>query len=394
MSSPLTTQRVNAIVSSHTMSSSRIRSSNAPRTVSRPSAAGTPSQHASAVELPPYKKPSHPLDQEATRQLRELQGRNLVDVKRHNNQAKDKIRIAAEGVNDMLREHSQYMARRKKKWNAGKSLDDKEEEERSMAKLQDQVNDATTKLELSMRSIIDADMATQRIDETLDWLRQNAPRQLEDEYNTQMTQRATQRQSQMESQPRQNGDGDDNASAAEELDVQTPGPTPLDGSRVSLTGISELFTTRQQQQKDIYTSTSLTARYARNNDYRDFKRIVHDAKHGEEGPALAHEDHWFSEEGSPAHGVTNTQRDFEDDDDIVMSKATFSTKCPLTLRQLNDPITSTKCPHSYEKATMLEYIRVNRAGVTCPVTGCDQVGFRLLYQPGCPSLTFCHVVPH
>jgi hypothetical protein len=370
----------------HHKMTSRIRNSNAPRTVSRPSAAGTPSQYGDDA-LPPYKKPSHPLDHEATRQLRELQGRNLVDVKRHNNQAKEKIRSAAEGVNDMLREHSEYMARRKKKWEAGKSLDDKEEEERMMAKLQDQVEDATTKLEESMRAVIDAGMATQRIDETLDWLRQNAPRQLEDEYNTHMTQQATQRQSQAESQQRQDADGDEDTTAAEDLDVQTPGPTPLDGSRVSLTGVSELFTTRQRQQKDTYTSMSLTARYARNNDYRDFKRIVHDAKHGEEGPALAHEDYWFMEAGSPAPGVTNTQQGgFEDDDDIVVAKASFSTRCPLTFQQFKEPVTSTKCPHTFEKYAILEMIRTGRAGgIGCPVTGCDQVSHILvkLYKSFC-----------
>jgi hypothetical protein len=369
--------------------SHRIRQSTARPTASRPSAAATPRRNVQD-ELPPYKKPSHPLDGDATRQLRELQGRNLNDVKRHNKQAMETITATAESVNDMLREHSEYIARRQKKWDAGKSLDDKEDEERAMEKLQERVEEATARLEESMRAVIDSGVATQRIDETLDWLRQNAPKQLEDEYQSQMTQRASQRQSQTQSRRRrtQDEDGDEDMSATEEPDdAPTPGPTPLDGTRVSLTGVTELFTTRQQRQKDAYTSLSLTARYARNNEYRDFKRIVHDAKYGDTGPTLGHEDTWFTETGSPAPGITDTQRgDFDSDDDIIMDKATISTRCPITFQQYKEPYTSTKCPHTFERNAIMEMIRAssNLVGsggpggrgmkaVSCPVTGCDKV---------------------
>jgi hypothetical protein len=362
--------------------SRRIRSSNARPTASRHSIATTPSRIA-ADELPTYKKPSHPLDLDATRQLRELQGRNLNDVKRHNKQALETITSTAESVNDMLREHSDYIARRQKKWGAGKGLDDREDEERAMEELRERVEEATTKLEESMRAVIDSGVAAQRIDETLDWLRQHAPKHLEDEYTTQMTQR-TQRQSQMDSQRRhtQNADGDQDSAEEELDDGPTPGPTPLDSTRITLTGVGEHFADRQQRQKDIYTSLTLTARYARNNEYRDFKRIVHDAKYGDAGPTLGHEDTWFTETGSPAPGITNTQRGaFDDDDDIIMDKATISTRCPITFQQFKEPVTSTKCPHTFERNAIVDMIRTSGGGprgpgtrtVRCPVTGCDQV---------------------
>jgi hypothetical protein len=361
--------------------SHRIRQSNARPTASRQSVASIPRRN-QTDELPPYKKPSYPLDLEAARQLRELQGHNLNDVKRHNKQAVETITSTAENVNDMLREHSEYIVRRQKKWDAGKNLDDREAEEEAMKDLQDRVEEATAKLEESMRAVIDSGIAAQRIDDTLDWLRQNAPKQLEDEYQTQMSQRATQRQSQIDSQRLQ--DGDEDASDQGLDDGPTPGPTPLDSTRVTLTGVSELFLDRQQRQKDAYTSLSLTARYARSNEYRDFKRIVHDAKYGDAGPVLGHEDTWFTETGSPAPGITNTQRgDFEDDDDIIMDKATISTRCPLTFQQFKEPYTSTKCPHTFEKNAIVEMIRTSghatgpggrQKAVSCPVTGCDQVG--------------------
>ena len=349
--------------------------------------------HTETDKLPPYRKPSHPLNNEATRQLRELQGRSLNDIKRHNEQATVIITSSAENVNDMLRDHALYLERRQKKWDTGRNLDEREEEEQEMKNLQEKVDEATVKLEESIRAVIDSRAATQRIDETLDWLRQNAPKQLEEEYQTQRTQRATQRQlqSQAGSQPQRNQgpDGSAEMNSDEEIDeAPTPGPTPLDGSRIALTGPSELFVARMQNQKDTYTALSLTARYARNNTYRDFKRLIHDAKYHDDAPPLGHEDTWFTETGSPAPGVTDgTQRgEFDDDDDIVVDKATISTRCPITFQQFKEPYTSTKCPHTFEKNAIIDMIRTSGQrlggtgqrgsgvpGIACPVPGCAQV---------------------
>jgi hypothetical protein len=164
-------------------------------------------------------------------------------------------------------------------------------------------------------------------------------------------------------------------------DGPTPGPTPLDGSRVALTGASELFAARIQREKDAYTARSHTSRYARNNDYRDFKRTVHDAKFGDDGPVLGHEDTWFTESGSPAPGITDTTQrgEFDDDDDIVVDRATVSTRCPITYQQFKEPYSSNKCPHTFEKNAILDMIRKGphrvdgQKAVECPVNGCDKV---------------------
>lgn len=365
--------------------SSRIRSSTARPTASRAPVTSTPSRNVTSDALPPYKKPSHPLDPNATRQLREIQGRELNNVKRHNKQATDNIRSAAESVNDMLREHSEYMAKRQKKWIAGKSLEAREAEEEDFEELEKNVEEATAKLEESMRAVIDSSMGVQRLDETLDWLRQNAPQQLEAQYNTQMTQRATQQQSEAASQTQRARDEDgDETMQDNEPDAPTPGPTPLDGTRVALTGASELYSNRMQRGKDTYMALSYTARYARNNDYRDYKRIVHDAKYGDDGPVLGHEDTWFTEMDTPAPGITNTQAGaLDDDDDIVMDRATISTRCPLTFQSFKEPYTSTKCPHTFEKNAILDFIRSqgrNVPSVECPVTGCDKVSFSTIHS--------------
>ncbi|KAL6153843.1 hypothetical protein ACJQWK_02061 [Exserohilum turcicum] len=374
--------------------SSRTRHSTARPTPSRQSVASTPSRNASADTLPPYKKPSHPLDAEATRALRELQGRSLNEVKTQSKQAAAAIAASAENINDMLRDHAEYMARRKKKWDAGKNLEDKDKEEREMEELRLRVDEATAKLEESMRAVIDSGVAAQRIDDMLEWLRINAPTTLEDEYRTQMTQR--QSQTQADSQRRRRTQHEDSDGDIDMDEGPTPGPTPLDGSRIALTGTSELFASRIQRDKDAYTSLSLTARYARNNDYRDFKRLVHDAKYGDHGPVLGHEDTWFTEAGSPAPGITNRTEggEFDDDDDIVVDRATISTRCPITYQQFKEPYSSNKCPHTFEKNAILEMIRhgPHRVGqhraVDCPVSGCMQV------RPAAPFALFAYDTRH
>ena len=354
--------------------SSRSRQSRVGATSSRQSVAATPGltqQHA----LLAYKKPSHPLDGEAQRALRELNGATLTSVKKHNKEAIITIRSTAEGVNDMLSDHQRYFKGRSKKWEAGKKLDEKEDEEAIMEDLQQKVDDATAKLEESLRTVIDSSVAAQRIEAALEWLRQNAPRQIEEEYESQLTQRATQRrQTQIEA-------GEEH----EDLDEgPTPGPTPLDRSQLALTGSVEMFNDRMTREQDNYTRLSLTARYARHNEYRDFKRVVHDARHGDTVP-LGHEDTWFTESGEPALGVTQVVN--EDEDDIVIDREKVSTKCPITFQTLKEPYTSTKCggrgggQHTFEKSAILDMIRTSgshygsggKKSVACPISGCDNV---------------------
>lgn len=340
-----------------------------------------------ALELPPYKKPSHPLNDLAQQRLRTLNNRDITHLKEHNQKAAKLITDAAGLINDKLRERDEDTAKRRKRWEKGIDNEDQDAEEEKLTKLQKKVDEATKQLEKSMRAVIDGGIAAQRIQESLEWLRQNAPRQLAEEYQTQMSQQQTERQSQSQRRRRtQDEDGDedmDNDEDDEEPEGPTPGPTPLDGSRPVLTSPTDLFTDRMTRKKNEYTSLALGTRYSSNNDYIGFRKMVHDAKYQDDRP-LPHPDTWFTETGSPAPGITNA-RD-ADDDDIVMDRATISTRCPLTFQQFKEPYSSGKCPHTFEKNAILEMIRrsntrlgggAGRGGeraVECPVTGCSQVG--------------------
>jgi hypothetical protein len=364
---------------------SRNRLSTRP-TPSRSSVVPTPARRTAAPpdELPPHIKPSHPLNQRAQDQLRTLNGRSITYLKEQNTKAAEVITNAAGGVNDKLREREEWTEKRRKWWEKGLDVENREGDEERLARFKDQVDEMTKQLEESMRAVIDGTEAAQRIEQSLVWLRDNAPGQLEREYQTQMTQQETQRETQRLSQSQrrrrtQDSDGDvDMEEEDDEPEGPTPGPTPLDGSRPILTGVSELFVDRQTRKKDEYTSISLGGRYSKNNAYIGFKRMVHDAKF-QEMRALPHADTWFQEGGSPAPGVTHPGN--SDDDDIVMDREKISTRCPLTFQTFKEPWTSTKCPHTFEKSAILGMIMASNVrlgggggrAVQCPMSGCDQV---------------------
>ena len=46
-----------------------------------------------------------------------------------------------------------------------------------------------------------------------------------------------------------------------------------------------------------------------------------------------------------------------------------SITCPITRKQMVQPVRSKKCNHSYEKAAIVQLIR-NRQRAHCPVAGC------------------------
>lgn len=121
----------------------------------------------------------------------------------------------------------------------------------------------------------------------------------------------------------------------------------------------------------------MASRYASNNDYIGFYRMVHDAKFpNDEAPPLPHSSTWFQHMEDPnatsaaqdASGPRNTRsrrESSESDDDIAIERERISIKCPLTLLPYQDPVTSTKCPHSFEREAI--YDMIARSGMQIPV---------------------------
>lgn len=151
------------------------------------------------------------------------------------------------------------------------------------------------------------------------------------------------------------------------------------------------------------------SRYATHNNYVGFKRIVHDALHpGDDAPPVPHPDTWFPESphaSNSGQARTRNARNHHQtdadlsDDDIAIAREKTSLKCPITLLPFRDPVTSKKCPHSFEKEAILSMISQSGArvggmrrgegerAVKCPV--CEQVcEYSLSLATSCPKPFF------
>lgn len=334
---------------------------------------------AGSTTLPTYEPPSFSLTQNAQRALAQLSHtHSLKKLDEHLNDAQATVSIAAADINDRVSKSAANSRKRKaREEENGVQSSAAEDAEKSLEELREKVERMTQRMEESMRKLIDGQHGVQSIKDsvnsTAEHVRANASTQASTQARTQ-----TQRRRTME-------DGEDE----DDEDYQDFEPTdPAAGTQGQPSAI-EKFKHDLETAKTRYQSYSMAARYAQNNDYINFKRVVHDAEHHDDGVPLANPSEWFPEEGErPAPGVTTRRAraeegDADSDDDIAVSKATISTKCPLTLQEFKNPLTSTKCPHSFEKEAILQMISQAQArpvnggrpeeAVQCPVSGCSKL---------------------
>ena len=107
--------------------------------------------------------------------------------------------------------------------------------------------------------------------------------------------------------------------------------------------------------------------YAQNNDYVGFKKLVYDAQFpGDDAPPMPHSSTWFSDQPSnnpDSHtgraGAGSGTQPADSDDELTVASERVSTKCPITLLPMKDPVTSTKCPHSFEREAILSMINAS-----------------------------------
>ncbi|KAK5736643.1 hypothetical protein LTR17_007300 [Elasticomyces elasticus] len=326
--------------------------------------------------LPEYEPPTFSLTPAAQRQISELmRSRNLEKLNKHLEDAQLAIGHAAADINDRLTQGRKTYAKRKRPNAEPSSQDDEaatanddEEAARNLAELERKVMAMTSRMEESMRKMIDSKAGVEHITNSL--------AQTHDDARMNATQAATQ-QARPQRRTRRNS-----ASGSEDEDedeVQPFTPTDPSGGTQPQTAPVEVFRKNLEDAKTRYQSTSLSARYARNEDYVQFKQMIHDAQNpGEELPPPDPRT-FFPEEGEqPAPGVTSTRRgqdaEEDSDDDIAISRATISTKCPLTLRTFEDPLSSKLCSHTFEASAITELLRNSptRGSVQCPCGGCRE----------------------
>lgn len=73
--------------------------------------------------------------------------------------------------------------------------------------------------------------------------------------------------------------------------------------------------------------------------------------------------------------------DEDEDSDLEIAQEKQSYQCPLTMKIFETPVTSTVCPHSYEKLAIEDYLKQSGGKAGCPVTGCSQTLTLAVLEP-------------
>ena len=339
-------------------------------------ARGRPSATASRREptaLPEYQPPGHPLNLTAQSAIRDLPRAHKLDsLKSRLRAANHHLTESAAEINDRYQDkHAQHEKRKAKRAVALSSQESNEEAERELDEMRLATEEMTARLEAGVRKVIDSGEQVKGVEEALRELDANITAGRGVVASTQSTLGA----SQFIQSKRRRGDVEDD-----------------DEDEEMGEGAVQVLKQKIWGHQAAYQASSMTDRYASHNDYVGFKKIVHDAHYpDEEAPPMPHASTWFGEaagtQSSSNGGPRETQPD--SDDDLIMASERISVKCPITLTEMKDPVSSTKCPHNFEKQAILEMIstsdlrvggdgrRGGEKAMRCPVGGCDVVRKRI-----------------
>ncbi|KIX03879.1 uncharacterized protein Z518_07432 [Rhinocladiella mackenziei CBS 650.93] len=308
---------------------------------------------------------SQPLNDKALSSLQDLIHENRQDQKLH-----DRLALAVQHLTDVTGVLNDRGYERKVKYakeHARREEYHEEEDDeaaRAHQAFQAKVESLTKKMDVSIRAIIDDQIWLEDLPDILRHTvnkAQNPTLSQQTEHNQSPTPIHSTRQS--------NGDGDMDADGdATELDESNRDQKPIFPSIVNPADTPHMLLVEALQKRSRdWASKSLTEKYAYNNSYKGFYRVLFDAKHpGESAPPMPNERLWFAaEEGRE---VISSQRQRpgsheadddgdEEDDEIEIASEKVRLKCPITLLPYVDPVTSARCNHSYEKTAIQEILQ-------------------------------------
>ncbi|TEY46981.1 hypothetical protein BOTCAL_0309g00100 [Botryotinia calthae] len=311
-----------------------------------------PSNPNESIPFPEYTPPKCPLSADAQRAISNIRTHNnSAKIKKHLSQAIRNITDTTVANNDRIWERKRQVEK-----NARKRQRDGQDDEEILAEHKDleihtkhlakKVNIWTEQAELAMRVLIDKGDEVERNDLVV----QDVCNRL-DEVNPAPPIRRTRGQEDEEEKQ--------------------------DGVAIS---VVELFDKIKEEYRSKYEAESMTKRYASNNDYKSFKRVVHDSLHPDGDLPLPKESTWFpSDRRHPSTQANGQVEDEPSDDEIVIERVVKDLKCPLTFAIFRFPYTNNKCNHSFEKEAIIEYHgknATNQGGqrvVKCPAIGCENL---------------------
>ncbi|KIW93236.1 uncharacterized protein Z519_05841 [Cladophialophora bantiana CBS 173.52] len=329
-----------------------------------------------------------PLNDEALFLLGQLQQERDREMK-----VREYLKRAAERLTDITGElndraylykirHSKIIARRIDARGTENAAEDNTEADARYEEFQQRVAALTKRMDLSIRGVID-DMAwLAKYPETLKTVVEKAHDTTEEQRSNSQTASPTPLR-----RTRQRAIVDDGYSGDEEQERTEPRSSPRRARQISLfpriqpvdTPHIQLSTALTQQSR-AWASKTLTERYARNNDYRGWYRVLYDANNpGESAPPMPDESLWFAaEEGrgslSSSHRLRRrhaldrrsrgtSEAGSSDDNDLEIAAEKTRLKCPITLLPYVDPVTSKNCNHSYERDAILSMLTTSTSFV-------------------------------
>ncbi|KAL8719562.1 MAG: hypothetical protein Q9225_003436 [Loekoesia sp. 1 TL-2023] len=362
---------------------------------SRPSAS-TSRQTSRPAILPSYQPLTHQLDPSGEHALRNLPTtHSLNDLKRRLQTAVNHLTEVTGDLNDQYQvrkaDYEKRKARRAARardFESSQGGDDVDEEgDQRMEDSWRHADEWTAKMEEKTREVIDVQARMADGETALKQLNANVA---QGRTATQSTLGASQHQSRSQRQQRsrrgqrENGDGEEEDEDGNETENDNEG---------TFTGPSPLtaFKTKLSASESAYASLSLKDRYASHNDYIGFRKIVHDARHPNDDTPLPHPSTWFppsdhvgaqSDRHSRSASATVPPQDSDSDADIQIAREKRSIRCPLTLLPMHDPLTSTLCPHSFEKSAILSMLDASTVEANA-VPGIKGSGEKAMKCPEC-----------
>ena len=307
----------------------------------------------SATELPPHEDSSFSLTDIARRELNKLvTERNTSTYKNHLGKSIDFLGTSVDSLFETYLIQKQNVENRKRKRVANRTepTADDVRLEAHLLSLETQIEKLSTESEEAIREIVDYRYGLEDEGQILN-----------DLYARSMT------------EPLAGGHHHNVEPDEEDQKVQQPPANVLKNYHL-----------HQQEKEGEYADLTVLERYAKNNDYINFKRIWHDAAVGEEGPPLPDASRWFNNANKPVLTMPwgqggNTGLDEDDqvsDDDIAIEREILSLKCPLSLKSMEEPFSSKICNHTFERQAIWEYLS-DGGDKQCPQTGCSRVSLSL-----------------
>ncbi|KAK4860869.1 hypothetical protein LT330_004600 [Penicillium expansum] len=345
--------------------------------------------HTEATPLPEYEPPVAPLTVESQRQIAALlSSQHLRTLRTHLQHAAEKLTHSGGEVNERLSDartrYEKMKEARRRQGDENVDDDESNEEYQRLAEEEIRVNAITAKMEEKTRLIVDSEIKLQGLTDAMSQIEREEGETVAAALGVRQTrqQRARQRANAAD-----DDDGPEDPADGDYEDEQEIEMRERNAENPPSRKLVDKLTEGLQKWDEL----SLTERYASNNSYIGFYRMVHDSKFpGDDVPPLPHSSTWFDhmEDTNTRSGASTRTRNQNrraspagSDDDIAIERERISLKCPLTLTPYQDPVTSTKCPHSFEREAIMDMISRSPTTIAPPAS---RRGQRRVHVVKCP----------